>query len=167
MVQDECDAQGGRRVLPCFLCCLVLVCPCVYCFVFFFDSGSHESELQLDRSAFGWEGRLCAYHPVCKAVLVLWEYKVGYFYKNSLYDSDSYHSLKRFWKAWKRRGMSQLAFQNLKGRSGWLRVESKSLKLLWKSLIFSRQPGNSHSLGIQELSEFVRSLIGGFLDIKS
>lgn len=92
---QKCHVHGAGRMwcsrrststslLPLLSCFGLSVC---LLFCFFFDSGSHESELQLDRSAFGWEGRLCAYHPVCKAVLVLWEYKVGYFYKNSLYDS--------------------------------------------------------------------------------
>lgn len=49
----------------------------------FFSLGLPESEFQSGRSAVGWGRRLSAYHPVCKTVLVFWQYKVGYFYKKA------------------------------------------------------------------------------------
>ena len=101
MVQDECDAQG---VNVDFLASFVVLFWFVSVFIDFFSSYTLaliESELQLDRSAFGWEGRLRAYHPVCKAVLVLWEYKVGYFYKKKTCLISYFPKLWSLWKTWR------------------------------------------------------------------
>ena len=58
------------------------------CWLFFFFSSFFGVEMELatrklslDRKC---EGRFCAYHFVCKTILVLWEHKVGYFYKTCL-----------------------------------------------------------------------------------